>query len=65
LISSTFLKQLFCEKILKAQKDTDDLNVFVAILESVQVKTGRKHFMSSFFVCNCLAQFFCALSVAL
>ncbi len=32
-ISSTFYEQNFCEKIPKAEKDTDDLTVFLRFLD--------------------------------
>jgi hypothetical protein len=41
-VSSTFYKQLLCVQIPKAQKDTDDLIVFFALLGSVRVKAAHK-----------------------
>ncbi len=39
-ISSMFYKQLFLKKIPKVQKDTDDLTVLIALLESSCVKAS-------------------------
>jgi len=39
-ISSMFYKQLFLKKIPKVQKDTDDLTVLIALLESSRVKAS-------------------------
>jgi len=42
-ISPTFYEQLLHAQIPKAQKDTDDLTVFFALLGSAGVKTSCKH----------------------
>ncbi len=41
-ISSTFYIQLFCLKIPKVYKDTDDLTVFFMLLRSTSIKAARK-----------------------
>jgi len=42
-ISPIFYTKLFCRQIPKAQKDTDDLTVFFALLGSGHVKAAGKH----------------------
>jgi len=42
-ISTTFFEQLLHVQIPKAQKDTDDLTVLFALLESLFVKAAHKH----------------------
>ncbi len=46
-ISPTFDVQLLCAMILKAQKDTDNLTVYFALLCSVHVKVSRKMLVKS------------------
>jgi hypothetical protein len=43
LISPTKYEQLLNAQILKAQKDTDDLTVFLRFLGSAHVKVAHKH----------------------